>query len=274
MSIYVGSTEIKNGKLNVGGTAVKEVYVGSTKVWPVILPAYASYTQVGTYSWLCPAGVTSVDVVCIGGGGWGGGGSQFISGGGGGGTGWKNNIAVTPGSSYTVRVGQNNSSTGANGNSRSYFISEGTVCGYEGRAGSGTGGGGGTYIGTGGGNGGTGGTYTAGVAFFAGGGGGAGGYTGNGGNHTQNGAGGGGGGGGNASLGTQAGEGGGIGGLGEGPSGLGASSGDGGPGSGGSERLFGGGAKGILNTDSGGGTGAVAIRWGFATGYPDNYPVP
>ena len=62
-----------------------------------------AFTSPGTFSWTAPAGVTSVCVVCVGGGG--GGQSQNNSGGwggAGGGLGWKNNIAVTPGSSYTV----------------------------------------------------------------------------------------------------------------------------------------------------------------------------
>ena len=66
------------------------------------------YVVPGTYSWTCPDGVTSVSVVCIGAGG--GGGSQDTGfdksgGGGGGGLGYKNNYTVSPGSTYTVRVG-------------------------------------------------------------------------------------------------------------------------------------------------------------------------
>ena len=76
--------------------------------WPAppILPGQQAYTTPGTYSWTAPATVTSVCVVCVGGGGFGwvrsdGGGG----GGGGGGLGWKNNIPVVPGTSYTVVVG-------------------------------------------------------------------------------------------------------------------------------------------------------------------------
>ena len=60
----------------------------------------AEYTTPGTYSWTCPAGVTSVCAVAIGGGG---GGIRYTSGtyqmhgGAGGGLGWKNNITVIPG---------------------------------------------------------------------------------------------------------------------------------------------------------------------------------
>lgn len=75
----------------------------------------AEYTTPGTFSWTAPTGVTSVSVVCVGGGG-GFYRQNFASGsiagyfldyaGGGGGLGWKNNISVTPGSSYTVNVGR------------------------------------------------------------------------------------------------------------------------------------------------------------------------
>jgi hypothetical protein len=100
----------------------------------------------GTHSWTCPAGVSSVSVVCVGAGG--SGGWQWSSGGGGGGgLGWKNNIAVTAGQSYSVVVGDHggevanayNATTGIGGNS--YFISTSTVCGF------GAGGGGLDYAG-------------------------------------------------------------------------------------------------------------------------------
>jgi hypothetical protein len=71
----------------------------------------AEFTTPGTYSWTAPAGVTSVSVVCIGAGGAGTRGTspsdenQLRQGGGAGGLGWKNNIPVTPGQSYTVVVG-------------------------------------------------------------------------------------------------------------------------------------------------------------------------
>jgi len=118
----------------------------------------AVYTTPGTYSWTAPTGVTSVAAVAIGGGA-----SAYNMSGGGGGLGWRNNIAVTPGTSYTVVVGA------AGGTS--YFISTATVrgigaCGVFG----------GGYTGDGGGNGGTA------VANWNAGGAGAGGYSGPGGN--------------------------------------------------------------------------------------------
>jgi len=76
----------------------------------------ASYTSAGTFSWVAPSGVTSVSAVAIGAGAGGQYGvGYFINcccffsaggrGGGGGGTGYRNNISITPGSSYTVTAG-------------------------------------------------------------------------------------------------------------------------------------------------------------------------
>lgn len=66
------------------------------------------YSTPGTYNWICPDGVTSVSVVCIGGGGGGDAGSDIIGVGGGGGGGalaYRNNITVVPGQTYTIVVG-------------------------------------------------------------------------------------------------------------------------------------------------------------------------
>lgn len=144
------------------------------------------FTTPGTYSWIAPAGVISVCAVAIGGGG------NF--GGGGGGLGWRNNIAVIPGQSYTVVVGacaQGGTNTyyqvlgpfGPGGDS--YFIDPTVVLGGGGGQGrgneipfGGTAVSGGTFVGQGGGNGG--GVFET-STTWSGGGGGAGGYTGNGG---------------------------------------------------------------------------------------------
>lgn len=144
-----------------------------------------SYTTSGTYSWVAPAGVTSVSAVMVGGGGSG----SCQTGGGGGALTYRNNVSVTPGSSYTIVVGAGGAAVGTNpgGNSTAFcaIANGGNATGSGGVPG-------GTY--TGGGNGGAG-------AISYGGGGGAGGYTGNGGaggvggSNGNNGAGGGGGGG-------------------------------------------------------------------------------
>jgi len=111
-------------------------------------PGQQAYTTAGTFSWIAPAGVTSVSVVTVGAGGY------STAGGSGGALSYKNNITVVPGNSYAVVVGAGNSGT------LSSFNGTGVVS-----AGTGS-----TRTGDGGGNGGTGGQ------------GGAGGYSGNGGN--------------------------------------------------------------------------------------------
>ena len=148
------------------------------------------WTTPGSYTWIAPQGVTSVCAVAVGGGG--GGGFQWSSGGGGGGgLGWKNNIAVVPGQSYTVVVGAggtctqfatNNTSDGGT----SYFIDVSIVAGYGGgdggpnSRGSNPGYGGG-FVGDGGGRGGD--AAYQGNWYFAGAG--AGGYRGSGGDSGQ-----------------------------------------------------------------------------------------
>ena len=105
-----------------------------------------------TYTWKCPIGVTSVCVLCIGGGG---GGSwkeigqevnsntfqmykEYGGGGGGGGLAWRNNIQVTPGISYTVKVGDGGAKgiyePGTNGGNSS-FIDINTIVAYGGKGG-------------------------------------------------------------------------------------------------------------------------------------------
>ena len=146
-----------------------------------------------TFSWTCPSLVTSVSVVCCGGGGGGiyyntswTGSTYGMNGGGGGGLGWKNNITVVPGQSYTVQVGKRGIngaySSGSSAGGDSYFISSTTVCGKggeRGRYGYSINGGG--YVGDGGGNGGNAVRYSN-SGYGPAGGGGGGGYNGNGGN--------------------------------------------------------------------------------------------
>lgn len=231
----------------------------SNSVTPVSIGQQA-YTSVGTYSWVAPAGVTSVSVVAVGGGaGNAGGGAQA----GGGGLGYKNNYTVVAGNSYTVVVGRAGppgylGGTDLNNGGDSYFISTAVVKGGGGIGFSGNAGG--TYVGDGGGNGGLGG-YAAG--------GGAGGYSGNGGNAAQSsgvlGTNGSGGGGGGAYSWASGADGGGVGILGQGASG---SAGDPGqPGSGGSGKTYGGGAG---NNNQTGGVGAVRIIWpGTSRSFPN-----
>ena len=147
-----------------------------------LIQSQQAYTSAGTYSWVAPAGITSVSLVAIGGGG----GAMWIgTGGSGAGLGYKNDYSVTPGDSYSVVVGiagtaaASNGASGGNGGD-SYFVDTSTV-----KGGGGLGGinnnnmSGGTYTGDGGGNGGIA-KYAPGG--YGSGGGGAGGYAGNGGN--------------------------------------------------------------------------------------------
>jgi len=178
----VGTTAQRNGtpvngmtRIN-STTGVLEVYYNST--WTAIytfpnVVGQQAYTTAGSFTWVAPAGVSSVCVVCVGGGG-----AGYYTGGGGGGLGWKNNISVIAGQSYLVVVGSGGAQPGGNGGN-SYFIDVSTVKGGGGGAGQTDGttrGIAGTYTGDGGGNGGTGGNG------YECGGGGAGGYSGNGGN--------------------------------------------------------------------------------------------
>ena len=238
------------------------------------------YTTAGTFSWVCPAGVTSVSVVCIGGGG---GDNTYNTAGAG--LGYKNNITVVPGNSYTVVVGRGGRYLAGPTNS-----SFGTVCyGNAPTSVTGTQTTGGTYVGDGGGNGGSPGRPNSASGNPFAGCGGAGGYSGNGGNggdfglNGTAGSGGGGGGGGGtwsatASIGSGAGGGTGI--YGQGTNGAGGSPGtsnsDPGKGGGGGSSgtagangdatfqslggSYGGGGHGNSTTKGGGG-GAVRIIW-------------
>jgi hypothetical protein len=235
----------------------------SNSVMTTIPVGQQAYTTPGDYSWIAPAGVTSVSVVAVGQGGSpsGNGGG----GGGGGGLGWKNNITVVPGQSYTVAVTLNGDS---------YFISAATVRGGVGSAsayypGGGTqyGGAGGTFTGDGGGNGGAGGSGQ--WSYCGGGGGGTGGYSGNGGqggvgyysggSGGSAGSGGGGGGGGGANgnaLGYSGSGGGGVGILGQGVSGA--------------AGIIGGGYGGSAPTPGGGGSGGYQGSNGSTGGSVNN----
>lgn len=223
----------------------------------------------GTYTWVCPGGVTSVSVVCVGGGG-------GPSNGKGAALAFRNNIPVVSGDSYTIIVGrggfvQTNGGV-LNGTDSSAFS---CVAGGAGTQGVGVPSG----IFNGGGNGGLN------IGGGAGAGGGAGGYSGNGGNAgatSQNGFSGSGGGGGGG--GGDGGGGGGVGLFGQGVNGLFGSSGGGGGGGGSGgknggnsdvaagraesiEPLFGGGAasRGASPVQGSGGGGAVRIVFPGAT---------
>ena len=183
---------------SAGGFTTTKSFSG--QFYYVIIQGQALYGTnygVGTFSWVAPLGVETVSVVAVGGGANGPKSyNSSASGGSGAGLGWKNNIPVVPGQTYTVFVGNKGtnhsySSSGLNG-SASYFISTATVCGKGGNhfstgvtSGPNQNGYGGGYVGDGGGAGGnTSSNYQAGS--------GAGGYTGKGADTNSNNAAGGG----------------------------------------------------------------------------------
>ena len=256
---------------NSVGSGAYSVSSNSTTTCAPPTPNSQSYTTPGTYSWIAPSRVNSVSVVAIGGGGAGTSivGSLSGAGGAGGGLGYKNNITVIPGNSYSVVVGaggvcntyyytENRTLAGA-----SYFISSSTVYGIAGNYGPCGGGG---YIGDGGGNGGAGGGRIC-NSDIGGSGGGAGGYSGNGGaglghkyppgGNGGTGAGGGGGGGGQSVCGSGSGGGGGVDIFGQGCSGGGGLGG---------RDCFGYGRDGQGGAGgSGGGTGGAGGPYGSVT---------
>ena len=259
------------------GTISLYMFMNKT-LGPVPQGGQQEYTSSGVYSFVPPAGVTSVCVVCVGGGGGGmfynnsnSGYTYSMNGGSGGGLGWKNNIPVVPGTSYLVAVGAGGStgfySTSSQNGQNSYFINVATVSGGYGVAGRyNSSKPGGTFSGDGGGMGGAvNNTSSSGQGPC--GGSGAGGYTGNGGSttNTSSNAGSGGGGGGGNGIGSTkvSGGGGGVGIYGQGANGTSA----GGGGSGGGDGKYSlnvAAANGLRNggTYGGGGGGASSSYWG------------
>jgi len=192
----------------------------SNSVTPVVVTGQQAYTAAGSYTWVAPAGVTSVSAVVVGGGASG----KFNGSGGAGGLAYINNYSVTPGASYSVSVGGGGISSGLTcraAGGASSFVSSGVlgVSGGQGGCGA-TSAGGAVITGTG---------FRGGNGALSTGGAGAGGYAGIGGDSTgttcTNGnAGAGGGGGSGASGGGSCcafGGGGGVGILGQGSNGAG-----------------------------------------------------
>ena len=112
-------------------------------------PGQQAYTTAGTFTWVAPAGVTSVSAVVVGPGFTGAGGALAYT----------NNISVTAGSSYTVKV--ISASVFCCGYTRSYFKDQCTVSAAFGSLRTGTGGGNGANPGGAGGYSGNGGARAA-----------------------------------------------------------------------------------------------------------------
>ena len=245
------------------------------------------WTTPGTYSWVVPARVYSISVLCVGAGG---GTQQYNSsvggaGAGGGGLRYAKKIPVTPGETLTIVVGApvQGGPGGATTISRAGAVLLQATGGAFGGNNPGAGGSG-TVLSdnVGGGDGGLGGPRGLNQAE-GGNGGGAGGYSGDGGsayNATLSGNGGAGGAGGRGLNSQPGAAGGGVGILGEGASGTAGVTANpptaGGPGSGGipgatntTPGLYGAGAGGRTNTTSlAGAVGACRIIWGSGREYP------
>lgn len=246
------------------------------------------------YNWTVPSDVNSICVLCIGAGG-GGAGTGSI-GGGGGGLAWKNNIPVTPGSTYRVVVGLPGQKDAVspdpfNATDTSFQTSGGTVILRADGGGTNPNTGGSYYInssstyGNGTSGGGQGGQGGVGADGKWGGAGGAGGYTGNGGaggygtGEYADGGNGFGGGGGGSSSGSAATGGGGTGRYGRGSFGAGGTYqtgwGDRGEGGSGGEPGAGAGNSSGGNYGGGaayygrGGDATVQIIWGPGRFYPN-----
>ncbi len=164
---------------NYSTTASFLVSIGATQsTWSITTmaqPTEAVYTTPGTYSFIVPAGVTSVSVVAVGGGAAGG----FPQGGGAGALSYRNNVSVTPGASIPITVGAGGFPIGNAGTAGGSSTTGGLECA--------AGGGGNPFISNGGNRsaptdgGGSGGSGQN-IGWYGGAGGGAAGYSGNGGN--------------------------------------------------------------------------------------------
>jgi hypothetical protein len=100
-----------------------------------------SYTTAGTFTWVCPSGVTSVQVQAWGGGGAGGSinatstNINKAGGGGGGGAFTTSNLTVSPGNSYTIVVGAGGVQGTNNGDGYSSTFNSTSVIAVGGKAG-------------------------------------------------------------------------------------------------------------------------------------------
>lgn len=96
------------------------------------------YTIAGSYNWLCPAGINSVNVICLGAGGGGGIRGGGDAGGGGSGELSFKTVPTTPGTVYSVHVGAkgvgNLNADGSDGGN-SYFLDATTILANGGKGG-------------------------------------------------------------------------------------------------------------------------------------------
>ena len=166
---------LNTGSINTGSINVTKICLNgvcrtswptSSTYTPPPTPTPVTHTKsfytAGSYSWVVPAGVTSVTIDMSGGGGSGGGAVGYYDGGGGGGAGgaYKGRIySVSPGQTIAVRVGAGGVDGYNNGGASSFGSliatggSNGGAAGYYDGGGGGVGGHGGTgtggFVGTG-----------------------------------------------------------------------------------------------------------------------------
>jgi len=88
---------------SISGTVVRTSNSVTINDTSLTAPGQVSRTTAGTTTWVCPTGVTSVSVLCIGAGG----GGKYNGGGAGAGgnLAYRNNMTVTPGVTYYLRAG-------------------------------------------------------------------------------------------------------------------------------------------------------------------------
>lgn len=104
MPVYNGNTKIKD--IYYGGTKIKEAYYGSTKVYSSFTPQTVRFNYTGAVqTWTVPAGCTKLIVDCVGAAGGGYSSTNYKSSGGKGGR-VQCNLAVTPGQTLYIYVGQ------------------------------------------------------------------------------------------------------------------------------------------------------------------------
>ena len=108
---------------------IQQMYLGlggGKAIGQVVLETDNS-TQ-GTDTWTCPAGVTSVSVVCVGSGA----GGEPYNGGGGGALSYRNNCTVVPGTTYTYQVGIGGRQTGSQSSGdQDYYQGNATYIQFE-----------------------------------------------------------------------------------------------------------------------------------------------
>lgn len=137
---YAGGVNVPAGTSGIPttGTISIQQFYGKSKA---VTPGTTVFTTLGSSSWTAPAGITRVDVLIVAGGGAGGyAGDRTAGGGGGGGVVYVTNQTVTPGTSYSVFVGNGGgigAGAGENGQSSSFHIWSATGGGGGANSGSG-----------------------------------------------------------------------------------------------------------------------------------------